>query len=484
MLVFVFKASVLDKPIWWGERAYVEGAVRVYQNNLNPFVEFWSYKPPLLFVIVALGYKIFGTSTAVPHFIIALFAVIALYLTFLLGKKMYSKEAGFFASLLLFFSATFFMQSESFVAAVPVAALTLSTIYFYFINKKWGYFISATLLVLTKEPTILVVIAIALYEFIINIYSPFMLSKNTKYSQNIKKIALKILFILSPLSFFLAWLVINKILLGWFLWSSNANFFKDITFTGWGLKWILHMSFWDGFRFIITIAILMSCFKSNIWKQLIKKEFLLFLILIAITVIFHWAQCEKNQEIFDGVRFYPLPRYYLYLQPLFFIVGAEAIIGLLKKKTLYFIAFVGIILLFINSWFSPFVNVNGENDLNQRYMIIAHKEAAEFLQEKYSDALIILENDSDEQEELASVPMGYVKAPLRVIGFAPSSLKYLTAKERVLAVTYEWIYKSKNSTSRNDRFRKYLRIAEQKNKANVIAVFEKGPERVTIYNLR
>ena len=346
VLVFVFKVSVLDKPIWWSERAYVEGAIKVYQNNLNPFVEFHSYKPPLLFVLTALGYKIFGTSTVVPRFIIALFAVATLYFTFLLGKKIYSKEAGFFASLLLFFSATFFTQSESFVAALPVAALALATIYFYFTNKKWGYFISAGLLVLTKELAILILVAIVLYEILNSVYSFLKLPKKASFPNSLKGLISKIAFLLSPTLFFFMWMIGNKILLGWFLWPLNAEIIKNTAFNAWEIKWILYRLFWDDFRFLITAAVIICFLKNTVRKQFIKKEVMLFYILAVITIIAFWMGCGVHPAGIDDIP--PLPRYYLYLQPLFFILGAQSILALFRKKFLYSMIFaivIGVLLI-------------------------------------------------------------------------------------------------------------------------------------------
>lgn len=55
ILVFSFKGQILDKPLWWHEEAYAEGAIRTYENGLNPFVEFHAYKPPPFFSLLLWG---------------------------------------------------------------------------------------------------------------------------------------------------------------------------------------------------------------------------------------------------------------------------------------------------------------------------------------------------------------------------------------------------------------------------------------------
>lgn len=155
VLLLSLKSSVLNLPAYCDETNYLNGVFKIWENNLNPFIEFWSYKPPLFFMLAALTYKLFGYSILITHFIILLLSFLTLCFTFLLAEEIYNRTIALFATLLLFFSPFFFAQSILFYADNLVATLTIITIYFFLKNNKCGYFISATLLVLTKEPAIL-----------------------------------------------------------------------------------------------------------------------------------------------------------------------------------------------------------------------------------------------------------------------------------------------------------------------------------------
>lgn len=436
-----------------------------------------------------MGYKLFGVSTVVPHAIIAVSAIIALYFTFLLGKKLFDPEVGFFASLLLFFSALFFAQSESFVAAVPLTALALSTIYFFLDSNVLGYYTSASLLVLTKEPGILVLVAIVVYEVLVNVRI-----------YNLKKFAFRILFLLSPLSYFFLWMIGNKLFLGWFLWPHHTTLYTGVVFPILGLKYILYHSFLDDFRFLILLPLLLGLLNGTRRKQLIKREFLLFILLVILFTVFFWSLCGTARVVtdYEGFSFLPLPRYYLLLQPLFFISGTAAIIKLIGKKLLYYAAFVIIICLFIISWTPPFIELGGENDLNHRYMILVQRQAAQYLAKEHSSTPLVVAYWLE--SAFTQTYLGYVSEPLNVITLGKATnptplksidevttinnlIKYLELKENAIFVSYEWTYDMKDRLTYINPYKTDLKKAVNEGKLKIIETFEIRSGRVTIYSL-
>lgn len=366
--VLGFKIPFINLPLWWDEGNYFEGALRIYKNNLNPFIEWWSYKPPLVYEISAFSFRLFGVNRGTPRLIVIFFALLALYFTFLLGKRLYSSKVGFFASLLLFFSPLFFAQSGLFHADLPLAALVLIVLYCFLSKKRASYFIAASLMALTKEAAILVIMAILIYEALFNfrkiLSRPFLL---------------KSLFITSPLLFFLSWMLFNKRYLGWYLWPYNVGYFSS--FPKIEELWpILDFAFWRDFRFLITfplvIGVVFSFFQKKLRGWLIKRELVLLFLLVVISLFFFWWGPF-------------LPRYLLIFQPLFFIAGTAAILGCFPQKIIYFPILITVGLFFISSWFTPKFEWGGEINLNYIHGIRVYEKTAQFLENNFPSFKIV-----------------------------------------------------------------------------------------------
>ena len=66
-------------------------------------------KPPLLFWLSSFSFSIFGVSEFAFRFPSFIFSLIAAFGTFLIGKELYNKRVGIYASLMLLTSIAFFM---------------------------------------------------------------------------------------------------------------------------------------------------------------------------------------------------------------------------------------------------------------------------------------------------------------------------------------------------------------------------------------
>jgi len=443
VLIFGSKLPFVNLPFWWDEMNYIEGALEIYKNNLNPFIEWWSYKPPFIYELVALGYNLFGFGREIPRVIIIFFAFLAVYFTFLLGEKLYSKKTGFFASFLLFLSPLFFAQSGLFHADLPLTALALVTLYFFLSEKKVGYFIAASLMVLTKEAGVLVILAIVLYKVFT--------SRSVTRS----------IFLFCPAVFFFAWMVLNKLLLGWYLWHHNIHYFSSVSLEK--LIPILDFAFWRDFRFLLSLPLLagfiLSLLRMDIRKWLIKKELALFWLLAIINIVFFWWGTF-------------LPRYLLVIQPLFFIVGVAAIFGIFKKTILWLPVLAVISLLFVSGWFTPEFKWGGETNLNHFKAIRLHQEVAQFLENNFSSSKIL--TTWPMSSELEWQKLGYVNEPFDVIYFNSP----LRIEEQMIAVF------SKNNVGWQKEA-KELEVFLEKSEVGEkpLAVFESGEEKISLYLL-
>lgn len=263
---------------------------------------------------------------------------------------------------------------------------------------------------MTKESATLVLIVIAAYEFIIKLLEwRFSRKKKAGFPFNgFKKITQRILYLLSPLLFFLAWMVLNKIFLGWFLWSYNVFAIFNTSYNPQMLKGILSNSFWVHFKWIITISMnigfILSLFSNKVRKEILRKEFLLFIFLIFVSTVFFLLRTSSPW-------YYPLPRYFIFAQPLFFIFGTAIIIQLFKRRISHILLLV-LAALFISCWYnSEWVWV--DSNLNYCGITRIHKKTAEFLEKNFPSSIIATCWPSNTY--LSDVRYGYVKKRIKEI---------------------------------------------------------------------
>lgn len=204
----LFRLPFLNGVMLNDEPGYYQGVMNAYRNYLNPFIEFPGYKPPVTTVGPAILSLLFGPSRLWARLYVAIFSSLALLFIYLLGKTLFGEKAGRLSAIFLFFFPVFFVQGFQFTDSLPLTGLFLATLYFYFRANKVGYLISASLLVLTKEPAIFVILFLAIFDIVKN------------YSHLSSK---RIFFVLSPSLLFITWITLSKIFLGWFVWPASLD---------------------------------------------------------------------------------------------------------------------------------------------------------------------------------------------------------------------------------------------------------------------
>ena len=320
LINFLIRIPFFSRILTNDANLYTVGVLRVFQNHLNPFVEFWGYKPPFLFELTALLFKIFGPSIIVGNALSAIASSITLWYTYLLGTHLFNKKAGVWAMLILFFFPIFSAQSLQFTDAIFVTPLLLATIYYYYRSQRIGYLISATLAVLTRETSICIPIFLGIYEVFKTIYMASSRKKIKLYTA---------FFYWLPLAPFVLWMGINKYVFGWFLWPINIEFFTvDATFIQ-RITFTLRVAFLQNglyipFAFIMLYVILV--FTKKIHATYIQiHATILFLSLFAVFIIFY------------SIGFFH-PRYILFLYPYLCILASGAIFTIWKPSINTYIA--------------------------------------------------------------------------------------------------------------------------------------------------
>lgn len=476
LIILILKYPVLNEPAFWDGLLWMKSAEWISENNFNPILPgpleqggLDTGHPPLVSLILALAFSLFGKSLIIAHLIMICFAFLTLYFTYLLGSYLYNERVGLIAAALLLFSPLFFAQSGAINMDKALAAFTVMTIYFVLKEKPIAYLISGSFLVLSKEAGVFTIFAIVIYIFI-------------KYYKKSKKELFKKCFFYSlPLGAFLLWVFLHKMLIQTGVSIGSPMYWKPITFVIF-FRFLsrIKFSFFDNFHWVLTLAILisLSSLKNVIKSFNIKK--LIFSIFAGILVLFLFDYGFKfllnntdlvatflswNKEAFlisgknlegillsfysyvfifvlfsfvfffikDSISFksfknkklipilltflfyflllswtFNAPRYHLPFHSLFFILGACALNKIFKKKD-YIISAI-IIILLITQWNSHSTESKGyllERNMEYLDAVKTHKAMTDYIEKYFPDVTVL--TSPWMTEELRYPVLGYIK---------------------------------------------------------------------------
>ena len=142
---------------------YATVAKEIFQNgnyiNLTVHGMPYDQKPPMLFWLGALGFRVGGVSNFWFKFPVFLIILLGFYSTYRLGKSMYNKDTGIIAGSLLFFSLMYSLYSMDVHTDTPLQAFVAFALWqlFDFIKTKKSIhcllgFTGIGLAMLTKGP--------------------------------------------------------------------------------------------------------------------------------------------------------------------------------------------------------------------------------------------------------------------------------------------------------------------------------------------
>jgi len=365
LLVLLLKLPIINTPHHWDSLGRdIPAAIWILEHNFNPFVGDLNVgHPPFTFELLALSFLIFGKSLSVSHLLVVLFSFLGIYFTYLLALHLFDEHVGIIASLLLFFSPMYFAQSGIPQIEIPFTALTVMTIYFFIKENRIGYLISGSLLVLTKEPAVILIIIIILFKIFKNYRTRDIIYKDAS-------------FYVFPLLVFFAWMLLNKIYLGWFLYPGSIGYlgFGKIPIR---FEYLIYQVFFQEYRWVLTLLIVTSIIiKNKGWN----REEVIFLALVVLIYCIFFAFMEDIR----------LPRWILVCYPLFFILGSKAIVDIFNKKS--YIVMLILVLLFVTKWTGDRTIRSGatlETNLEYLDLIETHREAVKFIETNYPNAVVL-----------------------------------------------------------------------------------------------
>lgn len=346
-LIFTFglKFPVINMP-------YTRDAISVYvwpslmlkNAGFNPLL--LGIHPPFYYELLALTLRTFGESLLVGHIFNLVFTLLLVFYTYLLGRLLYNSVAGFFAALLLFFSPLVFAQSGLVHLEIPFAFFSIATIYYYLKDKILAYTLFGSMLVLTKEPSVLVILGVLIYHLF---FRNGLFKKDAKsfatYARAIKDNGVYLV----PLVVISIWFLINKYAQGWAFHPSYLGFFQITVFPHEFLR-RLHQLFFENYHFIITTAIIICLLPI---KKFYYRNKSLFYLIIVIPIILFLA-CYFINPLIMLLKYFGLD--------IIKIIGKDLSELYLLKFSISYLSFLFLFLIFYTN------HGNLLSDLKERFV--------------------------------------------------------------------------------------------------------------------
>ena len=161
---FIYFFQLGAMTLWDTDEALYTEIAREMQTTGDYISTQWNYSPwfchpPFYFWMVVVTAKIFGWTEFAARFPSALFGVLLIILTYLMGSLMINRRTGFYAGLITTVIIQLWVQSRMAILDMPFLFFLIAAVYFFLLGiyKKShyyyiGFWVSAGLAVVTKGP--------------------------------------------------------------------------------------------------------------------------------------------------------------------------------------------------------------------------------------------------------------------------------------------------------------------------------------------
>ncbi|HEU4717449.1 MAG TPA: glycosyltransferase family 39 protein [Bacteroidia bacterium] len=311
LALVIFKWKDLSLPAYWDEgfpyvyaiRYLADHHLTLLPSGMPPLYS--TGHPTLFYFLAAAWMKISGTGIATAHIFPLAISVVLLFAVYRFGKIFFSEWAGVFAVLLLATRAVFLAQSSMLLPENLVALFMLLAFEAWLKKRNWLYFTWASLLLLTKEPGLVFIGVIGLYDFF-----TLLRTREIPFGKKIRILAV----IASPVLPAVLFFIVQRIQLGWFFFPRHIHSFEttpgeyyDKLVKGFGSQFFVY---YGGLFITIAIASLLAYGRKQLkYITAVQRTFLRTVPLIVVAYI-----------LFFSFSF-PIPRYILCLYPLWFLMA-------------------------------------------------------------------------------------------------------------------------------------------------------------------
>ncbi|MFP4424018.1 MAG: glycosyltransferase family 39 protein [Candidatus Woesearchaeota archaeon] len=162
LIALLLRAYHLDTESIWSDEGY---SINEAQYSIPEIIDHLKYdmNPPLYTFALKLWGFFFGYSEIAARSLSVLFSLITVYLVYCIGKQVYSKEAGIYASIIVSLATFHIQYAQETRSYALFAMLAAASFLFYFkepnLKNNLLYIITTTLLLYTHIYSIFLIIA-------------------------------------------------------------------------------------------------------------------------------------------------------------------------------------------------------------------------------------------------------------------------------------------------------------------------------------
>jgi 4-amino-4-deoxy-L-arabinose transferase-like glycosyltransferase len=289
IIVAIIKIPHLYVPHFWDEAWSYSPAVQYMSEHtlgLLPSVlppEYSKGHPLLFFFLSASWMRIFGDSLAAKHCFALFISYLLLFSLFYTVSRLFSKRVAICSLMFVALQAVFLAQSSMLLPEIMLSFFTVWTLYFYLKRKPLPYLISGTLLLMTKESGVFLIIVIWVFDLVI------FLLRNGNRSWGRQMLWPAILAL--PVFLDFVFLGIQKATYGWFFYPEHLSLIKTFS-QGIGQlgSYILYFFILDG-RIWLTSAFVVSLVIALLFRISMtgseKRSILLMIVFIVFFIVAH-----------------------------------------------------------------------------------------------------------------------------------------------------------------------------------------------------
>lgn len=430
---------LLRLPYFWDEAGYYIPAARdLLAGSLIPVSTPSSAHPPLVLAWVALAWRIFGPGLIVTRCVMLLLAAFSLVGFFRLAQAVSNTTVAAVSAALTAIYPVFFAQSSLAQIDLPAAGLTFWALEAYFQGRRLRMALWFSLAALAKETTILVPLALVLWE----LFGPALMRRNSasnvsqpilagkRFSDRLRLLAQRpYLSLLSPMLALCTWYAYHYVRTG--VVFGNEEFFRyNVSATLHPFRFVLALllRIWQTTGYLGLYMLTLACFvamkyparwtspefeRTREGSQKQEAESTNGLRpRIAIPIQFAFAAITVVYILtLSAIGGAVLARYMLPVVPLWILLCVSTIWRRLRawKAVLAIAALVFIASLFLN----PPYGFAPEDNLAYCDYVRLHQRAEAFLQAHYAHARVLTAWPAS--DELSRPFLGYVSKPLSVV---------------------------------------------------------------------
>lgn len=415
IILLIIQVPNLGLPYFWDEAwSYIPSIVKMKQAgpSLLPGVipiDYCKGHPQFFFFISSLWMKLFSENIVIMRLLPLLFSIGTIVTIYFGLLKLANWESAFIASLLVSVQSLFLAQSIFLLPEMLMTLLFVLSFFFLLNNRFLAYAISSTLMVLTKETSIIFALIFGLYYLL----SLFVKSNRETFRHRY------LVALMMPVMMYVLFLILHYIAFKQIFYGDHVGYISldwptvhDKIF---GASEYIFIGY--GRRYVCIAAVL----GLLIWLfQRSKNASILILGILSILAFL----------AFSSVNFYT-QRYSLVMMVIFILLTGY-ILGQVRIHQ-YIKALVTLVLASVCLYFSLTEKQNGDVDLGYVQTIKVHQQLVQFCQENnlydvplsVTFNMIFILKDKD---------LGYVKGPenfTKVMGWN----EYMQAKYYIYEIT-------------------------------------------------